>query len=131
MRTGWLFGTFPGAKGSFIDKMLLSLKNNQDIKATNDHIGSPTYLPDFFAQLRSLIESDASGIYHVTNPEPTSAAIFMQEAKALMKSSSKIEEFKMFPQSSGPIRSQCEALVSEKIKMRSWNDALKEHLTKK
>ena len=128
IRTGWLFGQTPKGNIGFLEKMLQSTRLNEPVTVTTDHMGSPVYFPDFLVELRNLISSDASGIYHIANANTASAADFIHLAVSLLESKSPVKEVLLRDMPPGPKRSPCEALVSEKKQMRPWQEALQEYI---
>lgn len=130
IRTGWIFGG-KEKEMSFIDKMINLAREGKELTATFDQVGSPTYIPDFISALKSLIEQNAKGIYHIVNEGAASAVNIMEEAIDILKSKSNLKKVSVNDFSSNIKRSQSEALVSNKIKLRHWKDALKEFLAGK
>lgn len=129
IRTGWLFG-FQSTKKSSLDKILNSIRENIHVQVNSIQYGSPTYLPDFILSLKEILQSDNYGIIHISNNGYASAEDFTQEAIHYLKSSSNIT---ILPISNIniPKRSNSEVLSSDKIKLRSWKEALHEYLNKK
>lgn len=128
-RTGWLFGG-KTTKAGMIDHMLIAIKKGEAITATTNQFGSPTYLDDFIKEITSLIRNDTYGTFNIVNTGAASAAEVMQEAISFLKSNSKLVPAKMADFiSTGPRRSASEALLSRKIKMRSWQEALRAYLS--
>ena len=64
VRTAWLYGI----NGKNFPKTMLELgRNHSEITVVYDEVGTPTYTPDLAYGISQLIESDAYGIYHLTN----------------------------------------------------------------
>ena len=69
VRTQWLFGA---GGGNFVETMLRLGSERSELSVVNDQFGSPTWSQDLAASLVTLGESNAKGIYHLTNSETTS-----------------------------------------------------------
>jgi dTDP-4-dehydrorhamnose reductase len=127
VRTSWIFGGGPERDKKFVGK-IIGLKDMGEIKAVNDQQSSPTFAKDLAVELEKLAAGEERGIVHVVNDGVASrfdiAAEIMkslgQDTKVIPVSS---DEFKLpeYFQSSG-------GLVSDKIKLRPWREALKEYL---
>ncbi|HBE78681.1 MAG TPA: dTDP-4-dehydrorhamnose reductase, partial [Firmicutes bacterium] len=64
IRTAWLFGDV----GNNIVRTILKLSAEKKVlKFVTDQVGCPTYAADLAAVIGRLIQTDAYGIYHVTN----------------------------------------------------------------
>lgn len=61
VRTAWVFGIggnhFPGA-------ILRQAREGKPLRVVNDQVGSPTYTRHLAAQIRTLLDTNASGIFH-------------------------------------------------------------------
>lgn len=130
VRTGWLFG-FKHKKGGFskfIDK-ILNAEDASRITATEDSIGSPTYIIDFVNALKELIHSGKKGIFHIVNLGRASAYDVAREAASIVNKKKIIEAVKtnleIVPRIS--TRSKSEALLSNKLNLRSWQEALRDY----
>lgn len=64
VRTSWLFGR--GGK-NFVDTVAGRLRCREKLRVVDDQVGSPTYVRDLAAGVRSLVEVGAKGTFHVTN----------------------------------------------------------------
>lgn len=132
VRTGWVFGTNKDSKKKNIfDKMLDSAIEGKEIKATYDQYGSPVYIKDLISELKKLISKNCSGIYHIANFGRASAVDFIEEVVTHLKNKSKINKLSVAEFISNIKRSPSECLVSKKIKLRSWQEALKDYLHSK
>mgnify|MGYP001619704297 CR=1 FL=1 len=127
VRTGWLFGAAQ-KKGftAFIDKTMEAASKGGEIRATNSHYGSPTYMGDFQATLASLIKDRATGVIHLVNSGRASAADVAQHIIDSSKSRSLLVRT-ILSENEIPKRSKSEAL-SQTVTLRIWQAALDEYL---
>ncbi len=68
------------AKKDFVRAIIERLKNSQPVAAVTDHIFSPTYIDDIAIVLDKLIETNSTGIFHVTGSQslsPYEAAVLI------------------------------------------------------
>jgi len=76
VRTAWLYA--PG--GSNFPHRIIELADELgELRVVTDEVGNPTFAPDLAVALAQLIETDAYGIYHLTNKGYTSRYDFAQE----------------------------------------------------
>ena len=68
LRTAWLYG--PNGP-NFVQTMLNAARAGKPLKVVNDQAGSPTYTFDLAEATLDLLDTGASGIYHVTNSGQT------------------------------------------------------------
>lgn len=64
VRTQWLYG--PGGR-SFVRAILEAARAGKPLRVVQDEWGCPTYTPDLAEGLWRLLETDATGIVHLTN----------------------------------------------------------------
>ena len=67
IRTGWLFGGNQKNHYKFVETTINNLIINNEIKASNNFFGSPTYVVDLIDQMKFLIKNSKYGIHHVVN----------------------------------------------------------------
>lgn len=128
-RTGWLYGTKSTHHLNFVDRALGLAKKGENIIASTDQRGSPTWVEDFVGELKRLISSEAKGVHHVVNDGAATAAEIAQEIIKLTKSSSRLQLVNAADvPNSGPKRSPSEVLISDKVKLRPWREALAAYL---
>ncbi len=130
IRTGWLFGGGKNIDKKFVGLTITKMNNDLDVDATADRFGSPTYIPDLLNTIYELIIKNEIGVFHVVN---TGSVTYFKIAKA-------IKNFGGFKSKISPVsykaveskdlaRGKMEALSSSKIKLRSWQSALKSYLS--
>lgn len=134
MRTGWVFGGHGAHHEKFVDVSIEKAKKGELISASIDQEGSPTYIHDLIATLTKLLEEDKAGIYHVVNDGTATAADMAELIVQTFNSSSFVDRTsaKAISQSSGGalMRSPSEVLISKKLKLRHWKEALSEYVRK-
>jgi len=64
VRSGWIYGH---GGTNFLSVMHTLLGQGKKIKAIGDAYGTPTFANDLARRLRELAETNASGLFHVTN----------------------------------------------------------------
>jgi dTDP-4-dehydrorhamnose reductase len=70
IRTVLLYGKVAVSnRSNFIYWVKENLENKKPIKVVNDQVRTPTYIPDLVKGIILAIESDASGIYHLSGGE--------------------------------------------------------------
>ncbi len=125
-----LFGERKNKLFGFVDKVIIALKNNKNLKIAKDKIDTPTYAKDAAIKLLDILQKKKTyGIYHLANKGKVSYYEFVLYIKNLLKSKSKIIPVKdEYFKSKGfkPLRT---AIVSKKLNdMRSWKHAIKNYL---
>ncbi len=127
-RTAWVFGGGPLRDTKFYGKMLGKLRaGDSDIVALNDVQGSPTYAKDYVEAIKDLLTTGKEGIFHITN---AGSASRFELAEALAKELGVNTPVRAVDRShfAGVTLPANEAVVSEKIHLRPWKEALSEYL---
>lgn len=62
-RTSWLFGQGK----NFVQTILKLAKERDDLSIVDDQVGCPTYALDLARKIAELIETEAYGLYHISN----------------------------------------------------------------
>lgn len=130
LRTGWLFGGNQKTHYKFVENVINNVSMNTIVKASNNFVGSPTYVIDLINEMTKIILNLQYGIHHVINDEiATGYDIAIEIANILDKNHSLIESVssELVP-NAGPMRSKSEILETSN-KLRSWRIALKEYIT--
>jgi len=110
---------------NFINQFIENVKNNQEIKVSENQIVCPTYVKDLAeATKKLLLENKPSGIYHLIN----------EGAASLYELAYKIKDILALPTNIVPIKSNDSLsgkiiLANTKFsKLRLWTEALEEYL---
>ena len=70
IRTVLLYGKVAAStRSNFIHWVKQNLENNMPIKVVNDQVRTPTYIPDLVKGIILAIESNASGLFHISGGE--------------------------------------------------------------
>ena len=133
IRTGWLFGGHQKTHYKFVENVINNLTMNTQVKASNDFMGSPTYVIDLIERMKHIITTLKYGIHHVVNDgEACGYDIAIEIAKILNVEFSIINSVSanLVP-NSGPQRSKSEVLetIYSFNKLRHWTIALREYIT--
>ena len=132
IRTGWLFGGHQKTHYKFVETTINNLLTDTIINASNNFVGSPTYVIDFIEQMKYLINGFKYGIHHVVNSgNACGFDIAIEIANNMNKSHELIKSLScdMIP-NSGPYRSCTEVLDTkyDYNNMRHWKEALEEYV---
>jgi len=134
IRTGWLFGGNQKNHYKFVENVIKHLYTNNEINASTDFFGSPTYVLDFINKMKDIIINLQYGIHNVVNDGIASGYdIALEISKNLNKQSNLIVPTNAFKiPNAGPNRSKTEILETIHLsnKMRHWQFALKEYTQK-
>lgn len=131
MRISWVFGE---NGNNFIDTMLRLSKDRDSLNVINDQVGSPTYTKDLAQLLVDMIETDKYGIYHATNEGYCTWYEFANEIFNVSKISIEVNPIQTseYPtKANRPMNSKMnkdKLNINEFIKLRSWQDALKDYI---
>ncbi|MFH1429380.1 MAG: dTDP-4-dehydrorhamnose reductase [Candidatus Margulisiibacteriota bacterium] len=133
IRTSWLYG--PNGP-NFVESMLKLGKTRSEVKVVNDQFGSPTYTKDLAQKSWEVINTGIEGITHINNQGYCTWAEFAQEIFAIagipvIVNKCRTEEYPTPAKRQKNSRLQNQRLIDEKIPLlRSWQDALREYITK-
>ena len=133
IRTQWLYGKYGK---NFVSSILRQAREKQTLAIVNDQTGSPTYTVDLSMAIRTLIQHNSRGIFHVANRE---VCTWYALGQAILKFS-RIEGVSLMPISSKELsrraaRPSYSLLNTEKLRretgmsLRPWPEALKEYLS--
>jgi dTDP-4-dehydrorhamnose reductase len=84
LRTSWVFGWHPIQTKTFVHTILKGAREGRALKATTDQVSVPTFASDLARWTLTLLQSDASGLFHAVNDEGVSrfdwAKVVLDEA---------------------------------------------------
>ncbi|OHA26471.1 MAG: hypothetical protein A3C06_02750 [Candidatus Taylorbacteria bacterium RIFCSPHIGHO2_02_FULL_46_13] len=127
VRSGWIFGGGVAHNKRFVGNIVKQL-GEKEIKVVSDNQGTPTYAKDLMDSIKRLLVQGEREIVHIANSE--SASRFEQAthiAKTLGYKGQliplRVSELQVVP---APLAN--EALTSNKIHLRPWQEALSEYL---
>ena len=140
VRCGWMMSGGQGHDHKFVSLILAQLvAGAHEIRAVNDKFGSPTYAPDFAAQLLDLIGTDRWGTYHMTSGERASrydVARAIVELRGLAETvevvgvpSSEFEDKYFAPRPRSEAMRNMVLELEGTNRMRDWRSCLAEYLT--
>ncbi|OGS25061.1 MAG: dTDP-4-dehydrorhamnose reductase [Elusimicrobia bacterium RIFOXYB2_FULL_48_7] len=87
LRVAWLFGI---GRNNFVSFVIISVRENKEIKIVRDQWGSPTYTKDIAGAISLLMEKPAYGIYHMTNSGKTSRENQVEEIFKILGKPTKV-----------------------------------------
>ncbi|RMF93043.1 MAG: dTDP-4-dehydrorhamnose reductase [Candidatus Schekmanbacteria bacterium] len=135
IRAGWMVGGWDIDK-KFTRKIIELLKKNDEIKAVNDKVGSPTFTFDLSESIVRIVKNGRPGIYHSANKGQCTRYEYACKLIELMGLK---EKKRVVPVSSAhfPLpapRGRSEAMVNMKLnvlnmnKMPTWEESLEKYL---
>lgn len=139
MRSASLYGEkgARGKEGNFVDWMVKKANNNEIIKVVDDIVMSPTYTKDAAEMVKNIIEKELPyGIYHVVNQGYCSWFEFAKKIFRFLDIDANLFPIKSDELNRKAKRPKFSALESAKLnsfglRMRNWEDALKDYLREK
>jgi dTDP-4-dehydrorhamnose reductase len=126
-----------GKGGNFVDWMIEKANNNEIIKVVDDVVMSPTYTKDVAEMIKNIIEKELPySIYHVTNQGYCSWFEFAKEIFDFLDIDAGLFPIKSEELNRKARRPKFSVLEDAKLnsfglRMRNWEDALKDYLREK
>jgi len=134
IRTGWLFGGNQKNHYKFVEMAINNLLINNEIKASNNFFGSPTYVVDLIDHMKTLISNMDYGVHHVVNSGFASGYDIALEISNILNINKQLITSVASDKvpNSGPIRSATEILdtIYPTNKLRDWKESLAEYTQK-
>lgn len=131
IRTAWLFGE---GRNHFVDYVIKSLHNGDEIIAVKDMVSSPTFSYDVAEMMKELIESNEVGIFHICNKGYCSRVELVEEIEKILKKYTNVTVVNQSQWKRPAKRPFFSALrnyhleLINKDKMSGWRDALKRYI---
>ena len=130
LRLATMYGTRRNNSLGFVDKMIERMKNNQELKVSNDRMDSPTYADNVAEQISFILKQSLPfGTYHVSDEGRVSYYEFITYLAKLINykgiiKSAKDTEFKSL--APNPLKV---GISSNLLKNKTfWKDALKKYV---
>ena len=129
VRTGWVYGADGPHQRKFVNIAIDKALRGEPIQGSKDQEGSAIYVKDLVAQIAGFLQSEARGTYHVVNDGVVTGFSLARWIVQAVKSKSQVEGFDARQSSGNSIgRSPSEVLVSQKLRLRSWHEAINEYI---
>jgi dTDP-4-dehydrorhamnose reductase len=136
VRTSGLYGRpGPSAGGdNFVETMLALARAGKKIRVVTDQIVSPTYTKDLARLIGCLLQTDAYGVYHVTNSGECSWHQFAERIFALSRMSPDLVTTTAVEFGAKARRPQYSVLAHRRLldlgfpELRDWDEALAAYL---
>ncbi|MEB3299793.1 MAG: dTDP-4-dehydrorhamnose reductase [Candidatus Sericytochromatia bacterium] len=134
VRTSWLFGH---QGPNFVETILKAAVARPELRVVNDQHGCPTSTADLAAALIRLQDHDATGIFHLTNQNPTTWWGFAQEIVRLgglatpILPQSTAEAGRPAPRPPHSVLSDASWRALGEPPLPSWQDALARYMARR
>jgi dTDP-4-dehydrorhamnose reductase len=136
VRTSWVFGPRPTeGKLNFVRRMLQLGDERGAVTVVDDEISKPTYAPDLAAAIWQLAQTEAYGLYHLSNEGQASRFEFAQEIfRQAGRTQVQVTPSKLadFPRPTPPLYQSAlhnfAAATNLDIRLRPWQEGLEEYL---
>ncbi len=118
---------------AFVERMISMAEKGEPIRVVDNIVFSPTYAPHVAATMRAVLESETSGLFHVTNAGTCSWYELANEAIAAASLAANVERTTYSNEGNAIKRPLYSALGHDEISRRgipsppSWQQAVKEY----
>ena len=134
IRPGWLFGGSINHKKNFVYQRYLEAKKSAALKSANDKYGCPTYVVDLVSKIDEILQTQNSGLYHVTNSKGCSRFEYIKKIvnSCGLKTQVMPVDSSFFPRKADV--PNCELLYNWNLKylgldpMPPWEDAIERYI---
>lgn len=129
IRTSWVFGGGRERDNKFYGTVLKKLLSGEkELMALSDVVGSPTYAKDLIESIKNLLEKNTRGIVHVSNGSPATRADIAQRMVEVLGLATSVRPVDRAYFETGHLLPANEAISSQSVHLRSWQEALKEYI---
>ncbi len=134
IRTAWIFGK---RRKHFVDYVINGIKNNEEIIAVKDMVSSPSYSVDVAEQIKNIVNSHESGIFHIANKGYCSRVELVEEIMRILKKTANVRIVNQSQWERPARRPYFSALKNYHLSllgidnMPGWRDALKRYIRAK
>jgi dTDP-4-dehydrorhamnose reductase len=136
VRTSWVFGPRPTeGKLNFVRRMLQLGDERGAVAVVDDEISKPTYAPDLAVAIWQLAQTEAYGLYHLSNEGQASRFEFAQEIfRQAGRDQVRVTPSKLadFPRPTPPLYQSAlhnfAAATNLNIRLRPWQEGLEDYL---
>ncbi|HPD18435.1 MAG TPA: dTDP-4-dehydrorhamnose reductase [Candidatus Goldiibacteriota bacterium] len=131
IRTAWLFGE---RRNHFVDYVIKSLYNGDEIIAVKDMTSSPTFSYDVAEMIKELIETNEVGVFHICNKGYCSRVELVEEIEKITKKHTNVTVVNQSQWKRPAKRPVFSALrnyhleLIDKDNIPGWRDALKRYI---
>ena len=137
IRTSGLYGKAgsSGKGGNFVETMIRLAEARKPIRVVGDQVLAPTYSRDLARKMRELVQSVASGLYHITNAGQCSWHAFAREALNLAGYEAEVAQIGTGELALLASRPSYSVLSHRRLTrfgaapLRSWREALQEYVS--
>ena len=128
-RTSWVFGGGPERDNKFYGKILKQLgTGTSEVVALKDVHGSPTFGKDYIQAIKKLLMEREYGIFHIANEGIATRFDIARAVVQQLKPSVDVRAVDRNHFSSGAPLPANESIVSKRVTLRPWEEALAEYL---
>lgn len=129
VRTSWVFGGGSARDNKFYGTVLKKLLGgDKELVALDDVLGSPTYAKDLIESIKEMLEKKSRGIFHIGNGSPATRADIARCMVEHLGLTTLVRSVGREYFETGYLLPTNEAISSERIQLRPWQDALKEYI---
>jgi dTDP-4-dehydrorhamnose reductase len=139
VRTCGLYGIAgsAGKGGNFVDTMIRLAQQDKPIRVVDDQVLTPTYAKDLAETLKDLAQTQAYGLYHITNAGQCSWYDFAGHVFELARLKPDVAPITSEAFGAKARRPGYSVLAAERLKkiglkeLRPWQEALRDYLSEK
>ena len=134
VRTCGVYGAVAGkGRPDFVERIAAQARAGAPVRVVSDVVASPTFAGDLADALRSLLQTEAYGLYHAVNGGAVSWFDFAREVLAAVAPDAEVEPIAAADWKAPAVRPRFSALDNGKLRalgvpMPSWRDGIAAYL---